>query len=96
MAIPPWTRSASGLRGASSSPRGRGVTPGLPRQQEHEQQQQQQQQQQQGARLTVDTVHDAGDEDDVSFAGGSRNGNDGGLSGSGGVSALSAVRYDAW
>lgn len=85
-AIPPWTRSASDLRGASTSPRTASITPGP----------QQHGQQQQGARLglTLDAPqsHDrgVGADDEVSFTG------DGGFSGSGGVSASSAVRYDAW
>ena len=82
-AIPPWTRSASDLRGGSSSPRLRSITPGPP-----------QQQQQQGASLTVDAAQHAGDDDHV-FTGASGDGN-GEPSGSGGVSASSAVRYDAW
>lgn len=127
--IPPWTRSASDLRGASPSPRPSSVTPG-PQHHHHQEQQQQQQQQnarlgltldtsqyhdrdvrrgahvtpdgaqqqqqQRGARLTLEAAHQdrgVGDDDDVSFAGGS---GDGRFSSSGRVSASSAVRYDAW
>lgn len=88
--IPPWTRSAADLRGGSSSPRSVGVTP------DPQHGQQQQQQQSAGPGLTVEAVHHdrgVGDGDDVSSA--SRIG-DGGFAASGGVSASSAVRYDAW